>query len=535
MSYLALARRYRPRNFEEVVGQAHVLKALANALEQGRLHHAYLFSGTRGVGKTTIARILARCLNCEKGVSAHPCGECGACKAIEVGRFVDLIEVDAASRTKVEDTRDLLENVSYAPAMGRYKVYLIDEVHMLSGHSFNALLKTLEEPPEHVKFLFATTEPEKLPLTVLSRCLVFTLQRLPSAEIEAALAKIVTSEGLAAEPAALAALAQAARGSVRDALSLLDQALAFGGDSLTAKEVASLLGTADRDAVYDLLDLLAAGDGPGLLARLAETMRGVADADDLLDALAQTLALLARYQLVPDAPLPTDATPARLEALAHSLTPEAVQLDYDIAIAGKRDLAFAPDPVVGLEMVLLRMLAFRPEPVPTNTGDRAGGHGKLHAVPAAGKPAKADKPAKNTGTETPAATATGGTEDWESILARLDLDGMTREFAQQCSLVARDEHHVKLALDARHRHLLTPRLEKALEKAIKKEFGDAVGLVIKVADGETVVTPAAKRSAREAERQARAEQAIADDPHVAALRETFAAEIIPDTIRPEDD
>ncbi len=530
MSYLALARRYRPRNFEEVVGQAHVLKALGNALEQGRLHHAYLFSGTRGVGKTTIARILARCLNCEKGVSAHPCGECGACKAIEAGRFVDLIEVDAASRTKVEDTRDLLENVSYAPAMGRYKVYLIDEVHMLSGHSFNALLKTLEEPPEHVKFLFATTEPEKLPLTVLSRCLVFTLHRLPSAEIEAALAKIVAAEGLKAEPAALAALAQAARGSVRDALSLLDQALAFGGDTLAAKEVAELLGTADRDAVYDLLDLLAAGDGPGLLARLAETMRGVADADDLLDVLAQTLALLARCQLVPEAPLPADATPARVEALAQAMAPETVQLNYDIALAGKRDLELAPDPVVGLEMVLLRMLVFRPGPAPVAVGERTGGSRRLHAVPSA---AKSAKPAKSAAAVTPAAT--GDVEEWEAILARLELDGMTREFAQQCSLVAHDERHIKLALDARHRHLLTPRLEKALEKAIAKEFGEAVGLVIKVADGEPVATPATKRSAREAERQTRAEQAIEGDPHVAALRETFAAEIIPDTIRPEDD
>ncbi|MGA7965442.1 MAG: DNA polymerase III subunit gamma/tau, partial [Gammaproteobacteria bacterium] len=293
MAYQALARRYRPRRFADVVGQAHVVRALSNALNQGRLHHAYLFEGTRGVGKTTIARIVTQCLNCERGVSATPCGECGTCRAIEAGRFVDFIELDAASRTGVDDMRDLLESTAYTPAEGRYKVYLVDEVHMLSKSAFNALLKTLEEPPEHVKFLFATTEPEKVPLTVLSRCLVFALHHLPGAEIETALARIVEAEGLEAEPAALAELARAARGSMRDALTLLDQVLAFGGGALKSEEVTAMLGTADRGRVYDLLDHLAAGEGADVLTQVSALGQGVAGVGDVLEALAEALTLVA--------------------------------------------------------------------------------------------------------------------------------------------------------------------------------------------------------------------------------------------------
>ncbi|HEX5313709.1 MAG TPA: DNA polymerase III subunit gamma/tau [Gammaproteobacteria bacterium] len=518
MAYLALARRYRPRNFEEVVGQQHVVRALANALDGARLHHAYLFAGTRGVGKTTIARILARCLNCEKGVSSHPCGECGACRAIDAGRFLDLIEVDAASRTKVEDTRDLLENVPYAPAEGRFKVYLVDEVHMLSNHSFNALLKTLEEPPEHVKFLFATTDPEKVPATVLSRCLVFTLHRLATAEIEGALARIVEKEGLVAEPAALAAIARAGRGSLRDALSLLDQALAFGGSGgLTAAEAATMLGMTDRGGIYDLLDRLAADDGRGLLARLAEILGAASGVDDILDALAETLALVARRQLVAEAPLAADVPAQRVDALAHALTPEEVQLDYDIVLAGKQDLDYAPDPTAALEMTLLRMLAFRPQP------DSAGGESRRPATRARSVAAKPG-------------TAPGGKvsgEDWEAILSRLKIGGMLRELAGHCTLAGRDDNIIRLRLDARGRELLTPRLQAGLEAALADELG--AGLKLKIEIGETAApTPAARRSAREAERQARAEEEIARDPQVAKLRETFGAELIPDSIRPED-
>ncbi|MGH8427796.1 MAG: DNA polymerase III subunit gamma/tau [Gammaproteobacteria bacterium] len=531
MAYLALARRYRPRNFEEVVGQQHVVRALGNALERGRLHHAYLFSGTRGVGKTTIARILARCLNCEKGVSAHPCGECSACRAIDAGRFMDLIEVDAASRTKVEDTRDLLENVPYAPAEGRYKVYLIDEVHMLSGHSFNALLKTLEEPPEHVKFLLATTDPEKLPLTVLSRCLVFALHRLPAAEIEAALARIVEKEGLTAEPAALAALARAAQGSLRDALSLLDQALAFGSAGLTEAEVASMLGTVERGAVYALLERLAADDGAGLLERLAAVTR-TADAGEILDSLAEALALIARRQIVADAPLSAD-TPAELvDALARALTPATVQLDYDIVLAGKRDLALAPDPAAVLEMVLLRMLAFSPQDLPPPSARADGNARAKPARPAESRKADAGKVDSGKADAAPA-TADKTGEDWEAVLARLEIGGLVRELAEHCVLLGRDARTIRLRLDARGRELHTERLQSALEQALAAEYGAPLKLRIEIGEGGAP-TPAAKRSALEAERQARAEQAIAQDPNVASLRETFGAELIPDSIRPED-
>lgn len=531
MAYLALARRYRPRTFAEVVGQEHVVRALSNALEQGRLHHAWLFSGTRGVGKTSIARILARCLNCERGVSAHPCGECGSCRAILAGHFVDLVEVDAASRTRVEETRGLLEGVPYAPAAGRYKVYLIDEVHMLSASSFNALLKTLEEPPGHVKFLFATTEPEKVPLTVRSRCLSFALQRLPANEIETTLSAIVEKEGLEAEPAALAALARAARGSVRDGLSLLDQALAFGGGALSEAEVAALLGTADRDAVYGLLDWLAAGDGKKLLAELGDALRGSNRPEDILTALSEALALIARCQLVADAPLPGGVPRERLQALAGALEPETVQLDYDIAVRGQFDLIRAPDPALGLEMVLLRMLAFRPQASAPPAGATGGAKSRE-----AGNPDAPPLPRTATGKPSHSAERTDLPEDagWEAIVARLEVDGLTRQLARQCTLRECSGGRVRLALDGKHKHLLTARLEKTLQVALSGALGGACKLDIAITNDASRQTPAARHSAREAERQEQAERSIAQDPHVAALRRTFDAEVIPNTIRPEN-
>ncbi len=535
MSYLALARRYRPRRFEDVVGQAHVVRALSNALEQGRLHHAYLFSGTRGVGKTTIARILARCLNCEAGVTAKPCGQCSACKAIEAGRFVDLIEVDAASRTKVDDTRDLLDTVPYSPAEGRYKVYLIDEVHMLSTSSFNALLKTLEEPPEHVKFLFATTEPERVPMTVLSRCLVFALHRLPATEIEGALAHIAQAEGIEADPAALVAVAQAARGSVRDALSLLDQALAFGGGRLDAAEVAQMLGTADREAVYALLECLAREDAAGVVEQVGLLGQGVADAGDVLDALAEALALIARREQVPEAPLPVGAPVERIDSLAQALPGEIVQLDYDIVLGGKRDLELAPDPLTALEMVALRMLAFQPRPAgrgPAPAGSDpqdAGGGRPGKTAPAASGPAAPPAPRS----APPAAPVERASDRWEAVVEALEVTGMTRELAQHCTLGDRDERQIRLVLDPRRQQLLTPRLQQGLEKALRRYFGGSQKLRIDVGK-EPAVTPAARRAGREAERQAQAREAIEQDPHVAALRDAFDAQVIPETVRPQD-
>ena len=362
MSYIVLARKWRPKRFAEMVGQEHVLRALTNSLDSGKIHHAFLFTGTRGVGKTTIARILAKSLNCERGVSSNPCGVCAACREIDEGRFVDLIEVDAASRTKVDDTRELLDNVQYAPSCGRYKVYLIDEVHMLSNHSFNALLKTLEEPPPHVKFLLATTDPQKLPVTVLSRCLQFSLKRLSSSLIAERMKVIATAEKLDFEPAALAHLARAADGSMRDGLSLLDQLIAFGGGALSEANTRAMLGTIDRGHVSHIVEALAREDGPGLLAQVAELDRDAPDYDRALADLAAFLQRIAIVQIVPDAAQEDEEFDAEVLArMSRSMSAEDLQLYYQIALAGRRDLSLAPDPRLGFEMTLLRMLAFRPD------------------------------------------------------------------------------------------------------------------------------------------------------------------------------
>jgi DNA polymerase-3 subunit gamma/tau len=349
MSYQVLARKWRPRSFSEMIGQEHVVRALVNALDHDRLHHAYLFTGTRGVGKTTVARIFAKALNCEQGVSSTPCGVCASCRELDEGRFVDLIEVDAASRTKVEDTRDLLDYVQYAPTRGRYKVYLIDEVHMLSRHSFNALLKTLEEPPPHIKFLLATTDPQRLPVTILSRCLQFNLRRMPEDLIGQHLSRVLGEESIPADAAAIAHIARAADGSVRDALSLLDQAIAYGGGRLGDAEVRAMLGTIDRGHVYDLLDALAAGDGAALLEGVQRAAEYTVEFSDLLGELLSALQRIAVAQLVPQAKADEgDADAARIAALAAALSREDVQLYYQIALIGRRDLPYCPDARTGV-------------------------------------------------------------------------------------------------------------------------------------------------------------------------------------------
>ena len=382
MSYQVLARKYRPRTFDELVGQEHVSRALMHALDQDRLHHAYLFTGTRGVGKTTIARILSRCLNCEQGVSARPCGVCPTCQEITDGRFVDLIEVDAASRTKVEDTRELLDNVQYAPTRGRYKVYLIDEVHMLSAHSFNALLKTLEEPPPHVKFLLATTDPQKLPVTVLSRCLQFSLKALPAEQIAGHLKTLLDKEMIRYEEPALLSLGKAAQGSMRDALSLTDQAIAFGSEQLSSEAVNAMLGTVDRNHVLTLLVALAEQESGGVLQALATVSEHCPGELALLDELISQLHQLAVCQAVPGS---YDETQQQLAA---ALTAEQIQLYYDVALRGRRDLQDAPDSRAALEMLLLRMVLFTPKGVLVQ-GDSPAAKKPEAAVPSAepgGKP-----------------------------------------------------------------------------------------------------------------------------------------------------
>jgi DNA polymerase-3 subunit gamma/tau len=515
MSYLVLARKWRPRNFSELVGQEHVRQALVNALDSGRVHHAFLFTGTRGVGKTTIARILARSLNCERGVSSAPCGECGACREIDEGRFVDLIEVDAASRTKVDDTRELLENVQYMPTRGRFKVYLIDEVHMLSAHSFNALLKTLEEPPPHVKFLLATTDPQKLPATVLSRCLQFNLKRLPASLIAARLSHILGAEGVAFEPAAVQLLARSADGSLRDALSLLDQMLAFGGGRVGEADARAMLGTVDRQQVLRIASRLAERDARGLFEIVAAIDEFAPDYGQLLDELAALLQKVALRQavagLADDEVHPAEA----LAALADRMPAEDLQLAYQFAIQGRRDLELAPDPRTGFEMTLLRMLAFRPADAASGTRDPAAGRASAAAVPAAAQGSARAAPAG---------------EDWPLLLARLDLKGPARQLAGNCQLVAREGDRFRFLLDERAFALHTRQLEDRFVQALRALVGASA--TVDIERGGAGDTPARREQQERDERLEKARASLERDPNVQALRDRFGAVLQPDSVKP---
>ena len=512
MSYLVLARKWRPRNFTELVGQEHVRQALVNALDSGRIHHAFLFSGTRGVGKTTIARILAKSLNCERGVSSSPCGECGACREIDEGRFVDLIEVDAASRTKVDDTRELLDNVQYLPTRGRFKVYLIDEVHMLSAHSFNALLKTLEEPPPHVKFLLATTDPQKLPVTVLSRCLQFNLKRLPASLIASRLQHILGAEGVSFEPAAVSLLARAADGSLRDALSLLDQMLAFGGGRVTEADARSMLGTVDRQQVVRIIERLADRDARGLFEIIAAIDEYVPDYGQLLDEIAALLQKIALRQAVPDLAEDEIHPTETLTALGARLSAEDLQLAFQFAILGRRDLELAPDLRTGFEMTLLRMLAFRPA---ESAGD------------ARESPAGRTAPAEPAPVAKAAAIADG---DWPELLARIELKGPARQLAVNCQLIAREGDHFRFLLDERARALHTRQLEDRFAQALRQLVGEAV--TVEIEQGGAGDTPARREEQARDERLEKARAALERDPNVQSLRERFGAVLQPDSIKP---
>ncbi|APZ42863.1 DNA polymerase III subunit gamma/tau [Acidihalobacter ferrooxydans] len=587
MSYQALARKWRPRSFDQLVGQAPVRRALINALETGRIHPAYLFTGTRGVGKTTLARLLAKCLNCEQGVSAQPCGECEACREIEEGRFIDLIEVDAASRTKVEDTRELLDNVQYAPVRGRYKVYLIDEVHMLSGHSFNALLKTLEEPPPHVQFLLATTDPQKIPPTILSRCVQFGLKRIPETAIAEHLADVLEREGLTSEPRALTLLATAADGSLRDALSLLDQAVAYGGASVAEADVREMLGTIPRDAVYGMLRGLAAQDGAALLAAVAGLAEAAADFGAVLAELLGVLHRLAVQQVVPESRVDDD--PELLE-LAAALAPEDVQLFYQIALLGRRDLPYAGDPRSGFEMIVLRMLAFRPQSGGPPQAARAGTGAAEVEAPAATRAAPAAReeaapprssaervaemfaaekpPARasarvRTTAEPPVADAAAGEDalveanddtpqmpqparvaapveaadvddDWAARIARMRLSGMAGQLANHCMLDGVQGDQYRLSIARSSESLLNDMSRQRLIEAISALEGRPMRVEFRLVD-EIGDTPAAQQQRAAAARQAAAEQAIEDDEAVRAIRERFAAQVVPGSVRPRHD
>jgi DNA polymerase-3 subunit gamma/tau len=535
-----LARKWRPKTFAELTGQEHVVRALSNALDQGRLHHAYLLTGTRGVGKTTLARILAKALNCDKGVSSTPCGACAACAEIDGGRFVDLIELDAASNTQVDNMRELLENALYAPTSGRYKVYIIDEVHMLSRNAFNAMLKTLEEPPEHVKFVLATTDPQKIPVTVLSRCLQFNLKQIPAPLIAQRLAQVLEQEGVAFEPGALALIAAGAQGSLRDGLSLLDQAIAYGGGRVELAAVRAMLGVMDQSYLLEIARALAERDGPRLIA-IAEDMESRSlSFDGALQELATLFHRIALAQLVPEA-LGADQ-PERPEVLdlARRFSPEEVQLCYQIAITGRNDLSYAPDEYAGFTMALMRMLAFQPggggAPAPRREdaapGPEARGAGS--AAPRATHPAPARAAAKAAPARPSAPDAQAEEPfdgDWLGLIGRLQVAGMSRMLAQYCELKRVAGDVLELTLPAMHKHLLEKSYQDKLAAAVRESLGRPYRLLFAV--GETSGQSAAEVEERERQaKQARAVQSIESDPFVRDVVENFDARLIQSSIKP---
>jgi DNA polymerase-3 subunit gamma/tau len=555
MSYQVLARKWRPRTFGELVGQEHVVRALTNALSRGRLHHAYLLTGTRGVGKTTLARILAKSLNCETGVTATPCGVCSACRDIDAGRFVDLLELDAASNTGVDNMREILDNARYAPTLGRYKVYLIDEVHMLSKGAFNSMLKTLEEPPEHVKFVLATTDPQKIPVTVLSRCLQFNLTPLPRAAIGARLAHILDAESIGYDAAALPQIAAAAQGSLRDALSLLDQAIAYGGGDVREGAVRAMLGVVDREYLYRIVDALIAADGPALLAQadaLASSGQPFATA---LDEMASLFHRVAVAQAVPGATVDDDG--ARLADYAARLAPESVQLAYQICAQGRADLALAPDEAVGFSMTLLRLLAFEPgapaaRPLldggaaPERLAARAVG-----AAPAAGRDraaaaqgAVASAPVdRNVGSMREPAQRAGSVPvrvgqglalpdapaEWPAFVATLRLGGMASQLAAQSELKSIKGNALALAIPATCRHLADKAYADKLKAALEAATGRKLLLAFEIGESNDGSLAAIERRER-AQAKARGEAAFRNEPFVRDLVARFDATVRSESI-----
>jgi len=547
---LALARKWRPRVFADLKGQEHVVQALSNALTQGRLHHAYLLTGTRGVGKTTLARILAKCLNCETGVTNTPCGVCSACTQIDAGRFVDLLELDAASNTGVDNMREVLDNAQYAPTVGRYKVYIIDEVHMLSKPAFNSMLKTLEEPPAHVKFILATTDPQKIPVTVLSRCLQFNLKPMPPVLVAQHLGEVLAKENIVAEPAALNLLARAAAGSMRDALSLTDQAIAYGGGKVEAAAVEAMLGTVRRDYLFDLLDALAAYNGDALLDQARQLAEHGIAFDAALQDLGNMLTQLALLLHAPGA-AETAGDAERMQAAAAQLDAETVQLYYQIALNGRRDLPYAPDEFSGFCMTLLRMLAFSPG-AGNSTPEAAAADrpAPVRAAPvaraAASEPTPAPSAAPAAETALPEAVASPepiapplvarepaprAAWDWLAVVAGLRLGGMAKMLADHCELVSQAGDAVTLRVGEAHKHLLDRTYQDKLVASLRDKFGAALNVTFEIG-AASEQTPQQVRTRIKEARQRDAVAAIESDPFVRELVDQFGGQIDATSIQP---
>ena len=556
MSYLVLARKYRPKSFETLVGQPHVVRALTNALTQQRLHHAYLFTGTRGVGKTTIARILAKSLNCETGITATPCGVCNACTEIDRGRFVDLLEVDAASNTQVDAMRDLLDNAQYAPTVGRFKVYIIDEVHMLSKSAFNAMLKTLEEPPAHVKFILATTDPQKVPVTVLSRCLQFNLRQMGSQTINEHLQYVLAQENIAFEPVAISLISRAAAGSMRDALSLTDQAIAYGNQTVNELDVRSMLGAIDQSYLFDILTALQGNNGAALIEKAQSMQMRNISFEAALNDLANILHQIAMAQTVPDSLANDLPERAVLLDLAQKLSPETLQLYYQIALLGRRDIGLAPDEYAGFTMSLLRMLAFTPTEK-TNSQPTVK-PATITAIPlqsqalsAQNTPEKASEivpqnaPIRVVDASINATLTTASMIDdapfasfngnWHGFVdVYLKKLGLGRALAQNCELIAYDDHSMRFRVAEANKHLVSATYQDKLSAAINEQLGKRIKLTFEIS-GEAqaqINTPAKQIAVEKATIQSSADEAIMSDPFVQALMNDFDATIIPNSIKP---
>ena len=546
MSYQVLARKWRPKSFASLVGQEHVVRALTHALTDQRLHHAYLFTGTRGVGKTTLARILAKAFNCETGITATPCGVCSACTEIDSGRFVDLLEVDAATNTKVDEMRQLLENAVYAPTRGRFKVYVIDEVHMLSNSAFNAMLKTLEEPPEHVKFILATTDPQKIPVTVLSRCLQFNLKQMTPPLIAGHLKHILEVEAISAETGALNLISRSAAGSMRDALSLLDQAIAHGAGKVEEAQVREMLGSVDLDYLFNILDALLAGDVSGMLQVADDMATRSLSFDAALQDLASLFTRLQVAQLAPQAVADDLPERARILDLTERFDPEYVQLAYQIAVHGRKELPLAPDEQAGFIMTLLRLYTFRPaqasdapaatarpvsQPKPKSI---APAPVPKHVAPPTvvqtveAEPAPEPEPVKSTSIPV---SAPPEEHDWHAILAALNLGGMARELAQHCALRRVDGSNVFLCLSPTHRHLQMKPAQDKLQQSLSEYFARPVQVSIELEE-ITGDTPAAVAQHRKVERQDRAVAAVEQDEFVRGVIDMFDATLIESSIKP---